>query len=97
MARRLNSTRSSACRRGASFGAWRPFVPAPELAAIAGVEPLAFGGLLAALGYRVVIIGGEEIFIPSARRRRAMDNGHRRRAPAEEGHPFAKLRELKLA
>jgi hypothetical protein len=44
-----------------------------------------------------VIIGGEKTFIPSARRRRATDNGHRRRAPAEEGHPFAKLRELKLA
>jgi hypothetical protein len=49
------------------------------------------------LGYRAVIIGGEKTFIPSARRRRATDNGHRRRAPAEEGHPFAKLRELKLA
>jgi hypothetical protein len=74
-----------------------PFVPAPELAAIAGVEPLALSGLLAALGYRAVTIGGEKTFIPGARRRRATDNGHRRRALAEEGHPFAKLRELKLA
>jgi ATP-dependent RNA helicase SUPV3L1/SUV3 len=85
---------AAAVRRLARGG---PFVPAPELAAIAGVEPLALGGLLAALGYRAVIIGGEKTFIPSARRRRATDNGHRRRAPAEEGHPFAKLRELKFA
>jgi hypothetical protein len=53
--------------------------------------------LLAALGYRAVVTGGEETFTPSTRRRRATDKSHRRRAPAEEGHPFAKLRELKLA
>jgi ATP-dependent RNA helicase SUPV3L1/SUV3 len=85
---------AAAARRLARGG---PFVPAPELAGIAGVEPTALVGLLAALGYRAVIIGGEETFIPSARRRRATDKAHRRRAPAQEGHPFAKLRELKLA
>ena len=85
---------AAAVRRLARGG---PFVPAPELAAIAGVEPMALRGLLAALGYRAVITGGQETFMPSARRRRATDKGHRRRAPAEEGHPFAKLRELKLA
>jgi ATP-dependent RNA helicase SUPV3L1/SUV3 len=85
---------AAAVRRLARGG---PFVPAPELATIAGVEPVALRGLLAALGYRAVVTGGAETFMPSARRRRAMDKAHRRRAPAEEGHPFAKLRELKLA
>jgi len=85
---------AAAARRLARAG---PFALAPELAAIAGVESMALRGLLAALGYRAVVTGGEETFMPSARRRRAMDKGPRRRAPAEEGHPFAKLRELKLA
>jgi ATP-dependent RNA helicase SUPV3L1/SUV3 len=85
---------AAAARRLARAGR---FVPAPELAAIAGVGPTELRGLLGALGYRAVVTGGEESFVPSARRRRAMDKGYRRRAPAEEGHPFAKLRELKLA
>jgi hypothetical protein len=58
---------------------------------------MALRGLLAALGYRAAVVGGEETFVPDARRRRAVDKGHRRRGPAPEGHPFAKLRELKLA
>jgi ATP-dependent RNA helicase SUPV3L1/SUV3 len=85
---------AAAVRRLARGG---PFAPVPEVVAIAGVELKALRGLLAALGYRAVITAGEETFMPSARRRRAMDKGQRRRAPAEEGHPFAKLRELKLA
>ena len=74
-----------------------PFVAAPELAAIAGVEPAALRGLLAELGYRAAVIGSEETFVPKTRRRRAMDKARRPRGPPEEGHPFAKLRELKLA
>jgi ATP-dependent RNA helicase SUPV3L1/SUV3 len=85
---------AAAVRRLARGG---PFVPAPELAAIAGVEPAALSGLLADLGYRAAVVGGEETYIPIARRRRAVDKGHRRRGLVEEGHPFAKLRELKLA
>jgi ATP-dependent RNA helicase SUPV3L1/SUV3 len=85
---------AAAARRFARGG---PFVAAPELAAIAGVEPMALRGLLAVLGYRAVVMGGQQTFMPSARHRRATDKGHRRRAPAVEGHPFAKLRELKLA
>jgi ATP-dependent RNA helicase SUPV3L1/SUV3 len=84
---------AAAARRFARSG---PFVPAPELAAIAGVGPMALRGLLAALGYRAVVTGGEETFMPIARHRLATVRG-RRRAPAEEGNPFAKLRELKLA
>ena len=85
---------AAAARRLARGG---PFIAGPELAAIGGVEPTALRRLLAALGYRAVVTGGEETFIPSARRRRAMDKDHRRRTPAEEEHPFAKLRKLKFA
>ncbi len=85
---------AAAARRLSRIG---PFALAPELAAIAGVEPAVLRGLLAALGYRAVVAGGRETFMPSVRQRRAMHKGHRLRAPAEEGNPFAKLRELKFA
>jgi hypothetical protein len=84
---------ATAARRLARRGA---FAADERLASIAGVEPGALRALLTALGYRAVIDAGAEIFVARPRRRReAIDRGHPR--PAREGHPFAKLQELKLA
>jgi hypothetical protein len=74
-----------------------PFAARAELAAIARVEPSGLRRLLGALGYRAVIEAGEETFVARPRRRRETNKSDRRQERAGEGHPFAKLRELKLA
>jgi ATP-dependent RNA helicase SUPV3L1/SUV3 len=73
-----------------------PFVADRGLAAIAGIEGDGLRRWLMALGYRAVIDGGIETFVSRPRRR---GEGVRRNPPRpqREGHPFAKLRELKLA
>jgi ATP-dependent RNA helicase SUPV3L1/SUV3 len=71
------------------------FAADPELAALAGVAPADLRGLLLALGFRAVIAGGEELFVARPGRRRARP-GHPRQNSVES-HPFAKLKELKLA
>jgi ATP-dependent RNA helicase SUPV3L1/SUV3 len=85
---------AAAARRLARQG---PFAAGAELAAIAGVEPRALRGLLAALGYRTVIDVGRETFVARPQRRRETANSIRRAQQMGEGHPFAKLRDLKLA
>ena len=85
---------ASAARRLARSG---PFGVRTELAAIAGVEPSGLRRLLRALGYRAVIDAGEETFVARPRRQRDLGRTSHRRGPVGEGHPFAKLRELKLA
>lgn len=73
------------------------FAGDPELAAIAGVTPGELRRVLLALGYRAVIEGGDEFFIGMPRRRAAsLRPGLALKAP-REGHPFAKLKELKFA
>jgi ATP-dependent RNA helicase SUPV3L1/SUV3 len=73
-----------------------PFVADDRISALAGVSPEALRPLLTALGYRAVIGDGAETFVARPRRRR--DAARRSTAlPPREGHPFAKLRELKLA
>ena len=84
---------AAAARRFARRG---HFAAGAELAAIAGVEPPALRRLLLALGYRAVIAAGQETFVARPRRQREI-NKSRRRLPPGEGHPFAKLKELKLA
>jgi ATP-dependent RNA helicase SUPV3L1/SUV3 len=84
---------AAAARRLARHG---PFSAGAELAAIAGVEPPALRRLLLALGYRAVIAAGQETFLARPRRQREI-NKSRRPLPLGEGHPFAKLKELKLA
>ena len=85
---------AAAARRLARQG---PFPAGAELAAIAGVEPRALRGLLAALSYRTVINAGRETFVARPHRRRETAKAIRRGQETGEGHPFAKLRELKLA
>jgi hypothetical protein len=52
---------------------------------------------LAGLGYRSVIDAGGETFVVRPQRRRETTKSSRRGQQTGEGHPFAKLRELKLA
>ena len=85
---------AAAARRLARQG---PFSAGPELAAIAGVEPGALRGLLAALSYRRVIDAGRETFLARPQRRRETAKAIPRGRETGEGHPFAKLRGLKLA
>jgi hypothetical protein len=61
------------------------------------VEAQALHGLLAGLGYRTVIDAGGETFVVRSQRRREATKNSRRGRQMGEGHPFAKLRELKLA
>ena len=84
---------AAAARRLARQG---PFAADERLASIAGVEPGRLRPLLTALGYRAVIADGAETFVARPRRRRDVAASSRR-PPPREGHPFAKLRELKLA
>jgi ATP-dependent RNA helicase SUPV3L1/SUV3 len=72
-----------------------PFVADERISALAGVAPEAVRPLLTALGYRAVIGDGVETFV--ARRRRRDGTLRNTARPPREGHPFAKLRELKLA
>jgi ATP-dependent RNA helicase SUPV3L1/SUV3 len=85
---------AAAARRLARQG---PFPAGVELAAIAGVEARALRGLLVGLGYRTVIDAGRETFVARPQRRRETTKTSRRGPHTGAGHPFAKLRELKLA
>ncbi len=85
---------AAAARRLARQG---PFPAGAELAAIGGVEPRALPRLLAGLGYRTVIDAGGETLVTRPQRRRETTERSRRGQQTGEGHPFAKLRELKLA
>jgi ATP-dependent RNA helicase SUPV3L1/SUV3 len=73
-----------------------PFAADHRLVATAGIEGDALRRWLMALGYRAVIDGGAETFVLRPRRRRD-SAGRKAPRPQREGHPFAKLRELKLA
>ena len=72
------------------------FAADAELAAIAGVTLGELRGVILALGYRSVIEAGQEMFVAKPRRR-ATPESLRRPRPPREGHPFAKLKELKFA
>jgi ATP-dependent RNA helicase SUPV3L1/SUV3 len=73
------------------------FAAGAELAAIAGVATAELRRVLLALGYRAVVEEGDEFFIAGPRRRGAQLALHARPRPPREGHPFAKLQELKFA
>jgi ATP-dependent RNA helicase SUPV3L1/SUV3 len=85
---------AAAARRAARQS---PFAVDPALAAAAGVEPPGLHQLLEALGYRGRHDAehGVRYLAPARRRRRPATE--RRPIWPRDGHPFAKLRELKLA
>jgi ATP-dependent RNA helicase SUPV3L1/SUV3 len=85
---------AAAARRLARAG---PFSAGAELATTAGLPPSGLRLLLLGLGYRAVIADGQEIFIPRPRRLRKAKHAGKRREQSADGHPFAKLGELKLA
>jgi ATP-dependent RNA helicase SUPV3L1/SUV3 len=84
---------SAAARERGQAG---PFTADAALASLAGVAQGDLRRVLPALGYRVLIRDGVETFF---RRPRRVDGPPRRgpRRLAPEGHPFAKLKELKFA
>jgi len=89
---RLERLSAAARERGQSG----PFAADEELAALAGVAVADLRPLLLGLGYRVLIRDGVELFVARPRRlNTAPRRAARRHAP--EGHPFAKLKELKFA
>ncbi len=72
------------------------FTADAELAAIAGVALDELRRVVLALGYRSVIEASEEFFVGKPRHRAVPETLRRHRRP-HEGHPFAKLKELKFA
>jgi ATP-dependent RNA helicase SUPV3L1/SUV3 len=83
---------AAAARQRARLGR---FAADDELAALAGLTaPDDLRRVLLALGYRAVIEGGAEFFVGRKRRQAHASAGAK---PPREGHPFAKLTELKFA
>jgi ATP-dependent RNA helicase SUPV3L1/SUV3 len=70
-----------------------PFVADADLAGLAGVTPSDLRRVLIGLGYRATVRDGVELFV--ARPRRLQRAG--RRLAHSDGHPFAKLKQLKFA
>jgi ATP-dependent RNA helicase SUPV3L1/SUV3 len=71
-------------------------VATEELAEISGINRQELRQLLVVLGYRAVAESGGESFVARTRSRRKGGNRHPG-SRIDEGHPFAKLRELTLA
>ncbi|HUI35556.1 MAG TPA: helicase-related protein [Stellaceae bacterium] len=74
-----------------------PFAADNELAGLAGVAPADLHRLLTGLGYRAVVRDGAELFVARSRRARLVRARAERHLVRGEGHPFAKLKELRLA
>ena len=72
------------------------FAAGDDWAALAGVPGSEVRRVLLALGYRAVITAEGEFFAGKARRRAGQRQQPGTRSP-REGHPFAKLKELRLA
>ncbi|HEV2187243.1 MAG TPA: helicase-related protein [Stellaceae bacterium] len=74
-----------------------PFAGDDELAGLAGIAPADLHRILTGLGYRAVLRDGAELFVARPRRARPVRPHVARHLGRGEGHPFAKLRELRLA
>jgi ATP-dependent RNA helicase SUPV3L1/SUV3 len=73
-----------------------PFAADSEMASLAGIALGDLRRVLTGLGHRALVRDGVELFaVPP--RRRGGTAGRDARRPAPEGHPFAKLKELKFA
>ena len=72
------------------------FAADAAMTAAGGIAPADLRRVLLALGYRAVIEDGKELFVAVPRRRQAAARYRPQRKP-REGHPFAKLKELKFA
>jgi hypothetical protein len=73
-----------------------PFVADAGLAALAGVAVGDLRRLLLGLGYRGLIRDGMELFVPRPRHFNGAPS-RRARRQSPDGHPFAKLKQLKFA
>ena len=85
---------SAAARERGQAG---PFAADAELASLAGVALDDLRALLLALGYRALIRDGAEFFVARPRRLNSAPRRAARRQAAHNGHPFAKLKQLKFA
>jgi len=81
----------------AARGRKAPFAADAELAELAGVTPGDLRNVLQGLEYRAVTRNGAELFVPRPRRANSPKAGAGRRPVRGEGHPFAKLKELRFA
>jgi len=87
---RLSQAASGRARTG-------PFAADAGLAALAGVAVADLRRLLQGLGYRALIRDGAELFVARPRRLSGPSRRAARRDAAPDGHPFAKLNQLKFA
>ncbi len=74
-----------------------PFAVDSELAGLAGIAPADLHRILTGLGYRAVVRDGAELFVARPRRKTPSRSRPPRQSHRAEGHPFAKLKELRLA
>jgi hypothetical protein len=74
-----------------------PFAADAELAALAGIAQADLPRLLIGLGYRATTRDGAQLFVSRPRRLNGAPRRAALRQPAHEGHPFAKLKQLKFA
>ncbi|HVH80375.1 MAG TPA: helicase-related protein [Stellaceae bacterium] len=74
-----------------------PFAADGELASLAGAPVGELKRLLVGLGYRATTRDGAELFVARPRRLGSRVPRDARRHAAHDGHPFAKLKQLKFA
>ena len=74
-----------------------PFALDGELAALAGVAPGELGGVLRGIGFRTIVRDGAQLFVARPRRLRPPAPHAARHVTRGDGHPFAKLKEMRFA
>jgi ATP-dependent RNA helicase SUPV3L1/SUV3 len=74
-----------------------PFAADNELAGLLGVAAADLRRVLLGLGYRAITRDGAELFVPRSRRAKPPEVQAARHFARGDGHPFAKLREMRFA